>query len=181
MNEVGIYATNVYAMGIPTQITIDGRIPFDRWGSTIFADIGYDGALWGPLIEKAWAKMNGNYEQIVGGWMKEAVNFLNNSPASTLDCVNYSGNEAWTIIDNAFNKSWEVGAETAYNPSGDSSQNQYGLSYSHAYAVIGTNELKDYAGNVQYKLLQIRNPWRSETYTGPWGDSSYLWTEDYKS
>mmetsp|Transcript_932 Transcript_932/g.591 ORF Transcript_932/g.591 Transcript_932/m.591 type:complete len:98 (+) Transcript_932:608-901(+) len=97
--------------------------------------------------------MNGNYEQIVGGWMKEAVNFLNNSPASTFDCVNYYGSEAWAMIDNAFNKGWEVGAETAYNASGDSSQNQYGLSYSHAYAVIGTNELKDAFGNVEYRLM----------------------------
>mmetsp|Transcript_26510 Transcript_26510/g.36226 ORF Transcript_26510/g.36226 Transcript_26510/m.36226 type:complete len:92 (-) Transcript_26510:1322-1597(-) len=90
MNDAGIYGLNIYAMGIPTQITIDGQIPFTRYGSPIFANIGYDGALWGPFVEKAWAKMNGNYEQIVGGWMKEAVNFLNNSPATTYQNTDYS-------------------------------------------------------------------------------------------
>lgn len=90
INDPGIYALNIYAMGIPTQITIDGQIPFTRYGQPIFANIGYDGALWGPLVEKAWAKMNGNYEQIVGGWMKEAVNFLNNSPATTYQNKDYS-------------------------------------------------------------------------------------------
>lgn len=32
MNDAGIYAVNIYAMGIPTQITIDGRIPFGSYG-----------------------------------------------------------------------------------------------------------------------------------------------------
>eukprot|EP00351_Strombidinopsis_sp_SopsisLIS2011_P005040 CAMPEP_0116879800 /NCGR_PEP_ID=MMETSP0463-20121206/11639_1 /TAXON_ID=181622 /ORGANISM="Strombidinopsis sp, Strain SopsisLIS2011" /LENGTH=54 /DNA_ID=CAMNT_0004529561 /DNA_START=649 /DNA_END=813 /DNA_ORIENTATION=- len=51
----------------------------------MFADEGYDGAIWGPLLEKAWAKMNGNYEQITGGSLKEAVSFLKNAPASDYD------------------------------------------------------------------------------------------------
>jgi len=27
--------------------------------------------------------------------------------------------------------------------------------------------------------MEIRNPWRTETYTGPWNDASSLWTENY--
>lgn len=63
--------------------------------------------------------MNGNYEQIVGGWMKEAVNFLNNSPATTYMNTDYSSSQIWSMIDNAFNKEWEVGAETQYDEGGD--------------------------------------------------------------
>eukprot|EP00352_Strombidinopsis_acuminata_P003855 CAMPEP_0176403656 /NCGR_PEP_ID=MMETSP0126-20121128/50276_1 /TAXON_ID=141414 ORGANISM="Strombidinopsis acuminatum, Strain SPMC142" /NCGR_SAMPLE_ID=MMETSP0126 /ASSEMBLY_ACC=CAM_ASM_000229 /LENGTH=76 /DNA_ID=CAMNT_0017782051 /DNA_START=277 /DNA_END=507 /DNA_ORIENTATION=- len=76
-------------MGIPQQVTIDGRIPFNSAGSTIFAKIGYDGALWGPLIEKAWAKMSGNYEAIIGGWMIEAIMAMAGSPASLYKTSNY--------------------------------------------------------------------------------------------
>jgi hypothetical protein len=66
-DDEGIYAFNVYALGIPQQVTIDGRIPFNSIGSTIFASIGSDGSLWGPLVEKAWAKFSGNYEMISSG------------------------------------------------------------------------------------------------------------------
>lgn len=112
--------------------------------------------------------------------MKEAVNFLNNSPATTFQNKDYSAQNIWTIIDDAFNSEWEVGAETQYDEGGDQVKSPYGLSYSHAYVVLGTDQLKDSNGNVQYNLLRIRNPWRSEDYTGPWSDSDPRWTDSYK-
>jgi len=124
--------------------------------------------------------MNGNYEQIVGGWMKEAVNFLNNSPATTYKNTDYSSQDIWTMIDDAFNSEWEVGAETQYDEGGDQVKSPYGLAFSHAYVVLGTDQLKDSNGNVDYNLLRIRNPWRSETYSGPWSDADPRWTDSYK-
>ena len=26
-----------------------------------------DGSIWGPFLEKVWAKANGNFEKIIGG------------------------------------------------------------------------------------------------------------------
>jgi hypothetical protein len=34
----------------------------------MFANRVVDGDVWGPILEKAWAKMNGNYEMINNGW-----------------------------------------------------------------------------------------------------------------
>ena len=42
---------------------------------------GPDKALWGPLVEKAFAKFHGSYESIVGGNPAEGVRFLTGSPA----------------------------------------------------------------------------------------------------
>jgi len=47
------------------------------------------------------------------------------------------------MIDNAFENKWEVGSETSIDEGGDTSKNAYGLSYSHAYVVLGTDQLKD--------------------------------------
>jgi hypothetical protein len=37
--------------------------------------------MWGPLLEKAWAKVNGNYETISGGFGMEPFTFLTNVPS----------------------------------------------------------------------------------------------------
>lgn len=84
------------------------------------------------------------------------------------------------MINDAFDKNWEVGAETAYNEFGDEEQNSFGLSYSHAYIVLGTEQLKDEEGIVQENLIIVHNPWRFEGYTGPWSDEDDRWTDNYK-
>jgi hypothetical protein len=43
--------------------------------------MGSDGALWGPLLEKLWAKINGNYELTQAGWQHEALRVLSGAPA----------------------------------------------------------------------------------------------------
>lgn len=58
---------NLYALGVPHTIIIDDWLPLrpDEYGfTTQFAKISDDKALWGPLIEKAFAKLHGNYSHI---------------------------------------------------------------------------------------------------------------------
>lgn len=51
-------------------MVIDDYLPLRDTGrgrATLFAGIPEDHSLWGPLIEKAFAKYYGNYEHITGG------------------------------------------------------------------------------------------------------------------
>ena len=64
----------MYALGVPFTITIDDNVPlWDPFDMTLFADVGEDKSLWAPLLEKAFAKMHGNYEAIVGGFSPAAI------------------------------------------------------------------------------------------------------------
>jgi hypothetical protein len=50
-------------MGDPVYVTVDDRIPVGRTGShqPISVKVPADGSLWLPIMEKAFAKLNGNY------------------------------------------------------------------------------------------------------------------------
>lgn len=53
--------------GAPTIMTIDDNVPFYN-NNLLFDMRPSDGSLWAVLLEKAWAKINGNYENINYGW-----------------------------------------------------------------------------------------------------------------
>lgn len=74
-NSAGIFAVNAYVRGKPTIITVDDYLP-ESGGTPIFANVGWDGAIWAPVLEKAWAKVNGNYEKIELGWAYESMRFM---------------------------------------------------------------------------------------------------------
>ena len=56
---------------------------------------------------------------------------------------------------------------------------------SHAFAIVGVFNLTDAKGQVVYQLLQLRNPWRFDGYSGPWNDNDAIWTSgvgvDYRT
>jgi len=102
----------------------------------LFTKAASDGALWGPLVEKAWAKASGNYEFAIGGWPSEAMRFLTGAPSYTYSTSDYSSSAIWTALSAADSASLIITAGTPCTGS-DSSTNAVGLALSHAYSVIG--------------------------------------------
>ena len=47
--------------------------------------------------------------------------------------------------------------------------------------MFGAYQLKDTTGKVVHTLYRVRNPWGYDVYTGPWCDSSSLWTTAFKA
>ena len=65
LNAAGIYAVDLYTLGVPHTVVVDDFIPRsvsdDGNSAAIFAYVGLDQSLWGAILEKAFAKMVGNY------------------------------------------------------------------------------------------------------------------------
>ena len=82
--ESGIYAMNMYNLGIPFTQIVDDRMPVFhggvRDGKPRFAQVSKDGSFWAMIVEKMFAKLYGNWEHIDGGWTQLAVAALNGSP-----------------------------------------------------------------------------------------------------
>jgi len=51
---------------------------------------------------------------------------------------------------------------------------EFNLSKSHAYTIL------DYVSHEGLDLIKIRNPWRSESYKGPYHDGDSRWTESLR-
>jgi hypothetical protein len=59
---------NLYIRGRPMTITVDDYLPYYN-GNLIFLNkSAKNGNYWAAMLEKAWAKITGNYEQINYGW-----------------------------------------------------------------------------------------------------------------
>jgi len=65
----------MYMMGIPVTVTVDEFLPFSYGGESglVYGGVSPDKAMWMPILEKAAAKLYGNYEMLSGGWMGPAV------------------------------------------------------------------------------------------------------------
>ena len=63
----GLLAVRLFVKGKPSIITIDDYLPFMN-GNLFFAKRPGEGDMWATLLEKAYAKLNGNYESLNYGW-----------------------------------------------------------------------------------------------------------------
>jgi hypothetical protein len=71
--------------------------------------------VWGIVLEKAFAKINGNYENINFGYQAESFRILTGAPASYFKMSTYYYNtvKIWDIIADANAKNLLVGVDTA--------------------------------------------------------------------
>ncbi|KAI1866996.1 hypothetical protein JX265_007572 [Neoarthrinium moseri] len=133
---------------------------------------------WLPLLEKAYAKIHGDYEAISGGWPGEAVEDMTGGVTTTIasnrvlrkdklwkELVNSDGEFVFALA--AFGTGWDW--------------QKSGLALGHAYSILEAREEVDEDGN-KVRLVKIRNPWGERAWNGvgewngPWSDGSREWT-----
>ena len=180
-SDKGVYECDVYLHGDPTPVVIDDYVPVVEGGEEpAFAGVNPDtNNIWPLLLEKAWAKCNMSYEDIVTGNSAEAFEFLSPAPFDTY-YHNADNNKLFDIIENAVNNGYIVTCDiTLTNDTNLDYLSKMGLVTNHAYTVIDTAKLKNPNGTVT-NLLKIKNLWGTNEWLGDWSDGSKKWTEDYK-
>ena len=169
----GVYAVNLYVLGLPMTIMVDDYLPLTKRSddsfSTVFTEISDDGSLWGPILEKAFAKRYGNYEHIVGGLPTEAVRTLTGAPYQTFTHDDIDIVRLWNLLSS--HDSSKDFTQAGTEGSDDTLQNSVGLVKGHAYTVLGVHKLS----RDGTRLVKIRNPWGSEVFHGAWSDDSPNW------
>ena len=166
LSKTGVYAVNLYALNVPITIQVDDWLPLrSNMRDAIFAKIPEDGSLWGPIIEKAFAKFHGNYARIEEGWQSDGVNTLNGSPSFDIDNGSETLDHIWNTL-----QTYDMNDNKALITAGTTTGGM-GIAGGHAYTTLAVATLRDGT-----RLVKLRNPWGTEKWRGDYSDTSSLMT-----
>ena len=133
--------------------------------------------MWVPFLEKAWAKLNGNYDRIISGNEMEGFYLLTGFPSQ-----NYN-----------LNSSFALNATAIFNFVRDADQKQFAMSIStpgtnpnpcaltpgHAYTLLGATTFLNADGTKAFDVYSVRNPWGTDsTYNCSFNDKDPRWTQN---
>lgn len=109
----GLIGVKLYIKGKPEIVAIDDFLPFLSTSTLFGSRRSSDGDFWMSLLEKAFAKVNGNYEAIGAGWQSESYKILNSAPSRIYMSSTVTAASAWNIIADALNKNFLIGVDTS--------------------------------------------------------------------
>ena len=78
----------------------------------MYAKVGEDKSVYGPILEKAFAKYHGNYEHIIGGNPALAIRTLYGAPYKQLEHKDTAEDALWEALVNADNNNDIIQAGT---------------------------------------------------------------------
>uniref|UniRef100_A0A8C3L4J3 Calpain 14 n=1 Tax=Chrysolophus pictus TaxID=9089 RepID=A0A8C3L4J3_CHRPC len=165
----GIFHFRFWHFGEWVDVVVDDRLLVNEAGELVFVSSVYKNVFWGALLEKAYAKLYGSYEDLQIGQVSEAlvdftggVNIRIQLPAAPPDL--------WDILTRATYSRSLMCCQTQL---GAAKVLKNGLVAGHAYTVTGIRKVTCQYG--PENLVRLRNPWGKIEWNGDWSDSSYKW------
>lgn len=177
INEYGIFAVNMKKNGEAKEVVIDDYFPCQD-GEPCFSKANGN-ELWVLILEKAWAKLHGCYERIEAGHAHNVMTDLTGAPSFDIDIEEYGHDELWEYLVKAENKNYFMAASAGTTDASAEILEELGLVAQHSYGLLRACEITDAFGE-KVKIVNLRNPWGDFEWSGAWGDSSDLWTDDIK-
>lgn len=139
--------------------------------------------MWGPLMEKAWAKLKGTYVHADGGYIETGLRALTGNPVFWEYLPYFTEDEAldlWYEMEAADEYEFLLAAGTSGGS--DTTTNDCGIANGHAYSIVSVFSITidddddtddDYSGGDEIPLLLLRNPWGITYYEDEW-----YWNDD---
>jgi hypothetical protein len=165
-NGDGTYTVTFHEGG---DVVVDGRFPTKN-GNVQFASKGdespAEGAeLWVMLIEKAWAKLKGGYEDIRGSKVRmsstDAMQAITGKETRVLRPGSMNEAELFTVLADAQAKGWPatLGVKNLTDVNEIKAAKATGLVPNHAFAILKVDQAA--------KTLTLYNPWGAEYKVPP--------------
>ena len=181
-NEKGFYEIEVFIDGKKQIVIVDDYIPAYKVNKQLRFANSNKKKIWVILLEKAWAKANGGYINIIGGQPEEALEFLTGRGSLVYYFEGKEGdelNEYKRRIIKEIQLIDKKNCVMSCSTKDDKSIKDLGLVASHAYSLLDFIRIETNKGEKVY-LFKIRNPWSHGEWKGEWCDDSKLWDEKTK-
>ncbi|KGL86256.1 Calpain-14, partial [Charadrius vociferus] len=177
----GIFHFRFWHFGEWVDVVVDDRLPVNEVGELVFVSSVYKNVFWGALLEKAYAKLYGSYEDLQIGQVSEALVDFTGGVNIRIKLA-AAPPDLWDILTRATYSRSLMGCQTrlgVYFPSvflpciQATKVLKNGLVAGHAYTVTGIRKVTCQYG--PENLVRLRNPWGKIEWKGDWSDSSYKW------
>ena len=160
--------------GVWTIYIIDNYFPVSKeTGETIFCDSPTKN-LWAVLLEKAWAKANFGYGNIVKGLTSEVFNALTPFITIPINVPKEDSESLWESIKVVEKNNCIM---TATVKEGTPGIEDVGLIPNYSFIFVSTDE-KTYKNHTNIKLVKMWNPFEEGQWTGDYSPNSEVWKED---
>eukprot|EP00618_Florenciella_parvula_P036254 CAMPEP_0119472656 /NCGR_PEP_ID=MMETSP1344-20130328/4620_1 /TAXON_ID=236787 /ORGANISM="Florenciella parvula, Strain CCMP2471" /LENGTH=607 /DNA_ID=CAMNT_0007505629 /DNA_START=42 /DNA_END=1865 /DNA_ORIENTATION=- len=174
--DQGLYTLRMYKSGLLRYVHVDDRLPCNQAGALHYAR-GLDiNEVWVPIVEKAYAKMHGCYENLVHGKVELALKDLTGLPPFKLD-LTLDDVGAW---DQAVQIKGLPNQLMCAEYQGKGTPGS-GILAGHAYIILDLVEVHADAtadfDAIDLKMVRLRNPWGIGRWGGAWANEDRKWVE----
>ena len=174
INQECIYQISLFIDGEFQIVYIDDFIPVLKGTSTPFFTKTNSFELWGLLLEKAWAKINGGYLNIVSCSLADLFRALTGFSCQTINTKEEDMSNIWNIMKDAFNNKWVMcGTVRGDEPKAK----KHGLVNGSTYNILFGEDIYDNSNKKQI-LIKMKNAWGANVWSGDYSEGSNAWTEN---
>ncbi|GFS18077.1 calpain-9 [Elysia marginata] len=171
----GLFHFNFWWYGNWTEVLVDDYLPTDGYRPIYCSNRERPDEFWPCLLEKAYAKLHGSYQALVGGNMQNSMVDMTGGISETIDLQkkNEVSPELYSLMVKSYNMKTLMGAAIFLPPNVRGTgevRKANGLYMGHAYSITGLKQIPTGRGTVN--LVRLRNPWGRREWNGSWSDNS---------
>ena len=171
-NQLGFYKLLLFIDGEFQIVYIDDFFPCIKNSNILYFIKPSNFEFWAILIEKAWAKINGGYQNIINSWPVDLFRALTGASCQELIHEELTSDELFDELHYT-DKNYGFCICLSNN---DKEVVKKGLLNYHMYILIETEKI-EMSKNLYLYLCKFRDPTGESNWIGDWNEKSELWNE----
>ncbi|XP_025414399.1 calpain-9-like isoform X1 [Sipha flava] len=170
----GLFRFRFWYFGEWKEVLVDDKLPTYR-GRLVYMHSTNPTEFWAALLEKAYAKLYGCYENISGPGSSttRALQDLTGGIVQSFGLSNQDRFLTYQVLNSAVPRSSLLISTITLKENKRQLRLRNGLMTQHAYSVTGLARVRGPLGDTP--LVRLRNPWGEGEWTGPWSERSWEW------